>query len=104
MKQLALIAVAALALPALAEDVNVRGYYRQNGTYVAPSHRSAPDRNPNNNYSSQGHMNPYTGAVGTEPYRVPTYTPQPVYTPPPAYNPAPLYQPAPIRQPRPYGY
>lgn len=35
----------------LAQDVHVDGYYRSNGTYVAPHVRSAPDGNPYNNYS-----------------------------------------------------
>lgn len=36
---------------AQAGDVHVRGYYRDNGTYVQPHVRSAPDGNPYNNYS-----------------------------------------------------
>ncbi|MGD9649653.1 MAG: hypothetical protein AB7G80_09605 [Dongiaceae bacterium] len=32
-------------------DVRVRGYYRDNGTYVQPHYRSNPDGNPYNNYS-----------------------------------------------------
>jgi len=47
-------------------DVYVRGYTRQNGTYVAPHYRSAPDGNPSNNWSTLGNSNPYTGAVGTK--------------------------------------
>ena len=93
----AIPAVLAFAsLSALAADVSVKGYMRQDGTYVAPSHRSAPDNNPNNNYSSQGRMNPYTGAVGTEPYRAPTYTPPPVYQ-------TPTYPQQQPRQTNPYG-
>jgi hypothetical protein len=30
--------------------VDVDGYYRKNGTYVAPHQRSNPDGNPYNNY------------------------------------------------------
>ena len=33
------------------DDVYVRGYTRDNGTYVQPHYRSAPDGNPYNNYS-----------------------------------------------------
>ena len=51
--------------PAFANDVYVNGYYRNNGTYVEPYHRSAPDSSPYNNYSTQGNINPYTGARGT---------------------------------------
>lgn len=33
-------------------DVSVKGYYRKDGTYVAPHHRSSPDGDTSNNYSS----------------------------------------------------
>jgi endonuclease YncB( thermonuclease family) len=45
--------------------VNVRGYFRKDGTYVAGYKRTAPDGNSNNNWSTQGNINPYTGQVGT---------------------------------------
>ena len=35
------------------KDVSVRGNFRNNGSYVAPHHRSRPDGNQYNNYSSQ---------------------------------------------------
>lgn len=49
-----------------AKDVYVDGYQRQNGTYVAPHHRSSPDNSQFNNYGSQGNYNPYTGQQGTQ--------------------------------------
>jgi hypothetical protein len=52
-----------------AADVSVRGYYRQNGTYVQPHHRSAPDGTVRNNYSFRGNVNPHTGKIGTDYYR-----------------------------------
>lgn len=45
-------------------DVNVNGYMKKNGTYVAPHHRSSPDGNQRNNWSSKGNVNPYTGKKG----------------------------------------
>ena len=36
--------------PLSARDVNVRGYYRSNGTYVRPHVRSSPDSYRWNNY------------------------------------------------------
>ena len=42
-------------------DVKVNGYTRRDGTYVQPHYRTRPDNNPNNNYSSPGNTNPYTG-------------------------------------------
>lgn len=49
-------------------DVSVSGYYRSNGTYVEPSHRSAPDSSRLNNWSTRGNTNPYTGQEGTKNY------------------------------------
>lgn len=45
-------------------DVYVNGYYRKDGTYVQPHHRSNSDGNFYNNYSTQGNVNPYTGQTG----------------------------------------
>jgi endonuclease YncB( thermonuclease family) len=46
--------------------VNVRGYFRKDGTYVAGHQRTAPDGNFSNNWSTEGNVNPYTGKVGTK--------------------------------------
>jgi len=46
--------------------VDVKGYTKKDGTYVAPHHRSAPDSTKSNNWSSKGHINPYTGKPGTK--------------------------------------
>lgn len=43
--------------------VNVRGYTRKDGTYVAPHFRSDPDGSPYNNYSYPGNFNPNTGKI-----------------------------------------
>jgi len=45
--------------------VRVSGYYRKNGTYVAPHYRSNPDGNPYNNWSYPGNTNLYTGRTAT---------------------------------------
>ena len=80
-------------------QVSVRGYYRSNGTYVQPHQRTAPNYTRNDNYSTVGNVNPYTGKAGTQPrdgytttrttsnnYSTPTYsntsTYTPTYTPP----------------------
>ena len=53
-------------------DQYVNGYYRKDGTYVQPYHRSDADGNPFNNYSTRGNVNPYTGQPGTKnPYSNP---------------------------------
>ena len=46
-------------------DDYVRGYYRSNGTYVAPHYRSHADGNFYNNWSTYPNINPYTGKMGT---------------------------------------
>jgi len=51
-------------------SVYVNGYFRSDGTYVAPHYRSDPDGIFWNNYSSYGNVNPYTGSIGT---RWPSY-------------------------------
>jgi hypothetical protein len=53
----------ALATPAFAGDVYVRGYYRDNGTYVQPHYRSSPNNTTYDNFSVRG--NPYTGERGS---------------------------------------
>lgn len=62
-----LIAACALALvPASASaDTYVKGYFKNNGTYVQPHYRSNNDGYKWNNYSTQGNINPYTGKAGT---------------------------------------
>lgn len=60
-----LFASSITALPAAA-DTYVNGYTRSNGTYVAPHYRSDADSSFNNNWSTQGNINPYTGQAGTK--------------------------------------
>lgn len=48
---------------------SVRGYTRSDGTYVQPHHSTNRDGDRNNNWSTKGNVNPYTGKPGTvEPY------------------------------------
>jgi hypothetical protein len=55
-------------------DVYVRPHVRQDGTYVQPHMRTAPNTSPLDNYSSKGNVNPYTGKEGTvDPYRFTPY-------------------------------
>ena len=48
-------------------DHVVSGYTRSNGTYVAPYHATNPNSTKNDNYSTVGNVNPYTGQTGTKP-------------------------------------
>jgi hypothetical protein len=87
MKYVALIALLFVGT-AIARDVYVRPHVRKDGTYVQGHHRSAPDSNPSNNYSTQGNVNPYTGQPGTvNPHQ---YQPQP-YMPATPIQPLPGY-------------
>jgi hypothetical protein len=67
-------------------DVYVNGYFKSNGTYVAPHYRSNADGNFYNNWSTYPNVNPYTGQTGTK--LTPSYSPSyrsyystPTYTP-----------------------
>lgn len=72
----------------------VSGYTNSNGTYVQGYYRTIPNNTQNDNYSTIGNVNPYTGSYGTKPassykptttYSSPTpsyisYSTRPVYT------------------------
>ena len=59
--------------------VYVNGYYRKDGTYVAPHYRSDPDGIVTNNYSYPGNYNPNTGTItGGTNYSSPNTNPWPV--------------------------
>ena len=70
-KSLALIFAALVFSSASFADVYVRGYTRSDGTYVAPHYRSSPNSTRNDNWSTKGNINPYTGQYGT---REPDYS------------------------------
>jgi hypothetical protein len=90
------------ALSFAQSQVWVSGYTRSNGTYVSGHYRTAPDYTVNNNWTTQGNVNPHTGKAGTLPrsssypnvyytpnstnsysttYSTPTYTYPTTYTP-----------------------
>ena len=83
-----------LCLNSFAQDVLVSGYTRTNGTVVQPHYRTNRDYTVNNNFTTVGNTNPYTGKVGTLPrdsgYPVQSlsnYSPT-SYTPINNYNPS----------------
>lgn len=63
--KLLLAALALIFSAAVLADTQVKGYYKKNGTYVQPHYRSSPNSTPNDNYSTKGNVNPYTGKEGT---------------------------------------
>lgn len=74
----------AISSVAQARQTRVDGYWRKDGTYVAPHARSAPNGNTYDNWSSKGNYNPYTGQEGTaNPYpSTPSYRPKQTTLPP----------------------
>lgn len=61
-----IIGVALLASAAFA-DTWVNGYTKKDGTYVPGHWRTDPNTTRNDNYSTEGNSNPYTGTPGTKP-------------------------------------
>ena len=62
-----------------------QGYFKKDGTYVAPSYATNPNNTKLDNYSSKGNINPYTGKEGTvDPYKIefPKVDPYKPYKPP----------------------
>lgn len=85
-----LIIVAVLFAPsiALAQGQHwVNGHYRSDGAYVQGHMQTNPDGNRNNNWTTRGNVNPYTGQPGyRDPERAPGYV---APTVPNYYQPAP---------------
>lgn len=44
-----------------------RSYTRSNGTHVSGYHATNPNSTRNDNFSTRGNVNPYTGKAGTKP-------------------------------------
>lgn len=57
------LALFALSSIAFAGQTSVRGYYKSNGTYVAPHVRTTPNSSRMDNYSYPGNYNPNKGAI-----------------------------------------
>ena len=47
-------------------DHYAHGYFRNNGTYVEGYHATNSNGTRNDNYSTRGNINPYTGKRGTK--------------------------------------
>lgn len=62
------IAFLFVAITSFAQNsVYVSGYTKSNGSYVEPYYRTSPNVTRNDNYSTVGNINPYTGTSGTKP-------------------------------------
>lgn len=74
MKFYCTLAIALIVTSAAQAQNSVNGYWRKNGTFVAPHFRTNPDSSRLNNWSTQGNSNPYTGRRGTvDPYARPSF-------------------------------
>ncbi|MFZ2315621.1 MAG: hypothetical protein WAW86_08215 [Gammaproteobacteria bacterium] len=62
-KYILLVSISIFSMSVLA-DVSVRGYQRNDGSYVQPHYRSNPNNNADDNWSTKGNANPYTGREG----------------------------------------
>ena len=62
------IAILFVAVASFAQSQTyVSGYTRSNGTYVQGHYRTLPNNTRNDNWSTIGNTNPYTGVAGTKP-------------------------------------
>lgn len=67
MKRTMMIALvlAAVAAPALAKGSHpTKAYVKKDGTVVAPSGATNPNKTKADNFSQKGNVNPYSGKVG----------------------------------------
>lgn len=71
LKLLAASVIAIASVSSIAQaDTSVKGYVKKDGTYVPPHTRTDPNSSANDNWSTKGNTNPYTGAKGTKnPYK-----------------------------------
>ena len=66
MKKTILFFAAILSLSTTFAQVYVGGYFKSNGTYVESHWRTEPNSTRNDNWSTVGNTNPYTGCIGTK--------------------------------------
>ena len=71
MKKLLIVVLFAVCIVWLVGSVDgavrTRGYVKKStGKYVMPHYKSAPNRTKNDNWSTKGNVNPYTGKKGAK--------------------------------------
>ena len=59
-----LLALLTFGVGSAVADTWVNGYYRNDGTYVSGHFRQEPNSTNQDNYSTQGNVNPYNGIAG----------------------------------------
>lgn len=66
-KQIILFLFLFVSLLGFSQDTWVNGYTRKDGSYVQGYYRTQQNSTRNDNYSTVGNTNPYTGKAGTKP-------------------------------------
>jgi hypothetical protein len=64
MKSICVVLLSLALTTVTVSQVHHRGYVTKKGTYVAPHVQSRSDHSKQNNYSTKGNVNPYTGKKG----------------------------------------
>lgn len=67
MQKLLLVSFLFCCSTSFAQDVFVNAYTKTDGTLVPSHYRTTPDQTVNNNFTTIGNINPYTGKAGTLP-------------------------------------
>lgn len=63
---LALASASLLVSGTASADKYVKGHVKKDGTYVQGHYKTDPNGTKNDNYSTKGNKNPYTGKKGTK--------------------------------------
>jgi hypothetical protein len=66
-KTITAVLLSSLVISAAYADTYVNGYNRRDGTYVQGHYRTDANSTYNDNYSTRGNYNPYTGEAGYRP-------------------------------------
>jgi len=53
------------------KTINVKGYFKKDGTYIAPYKRTKTNGYNLDNFKAKGNYNPYTGKIGKKIYKSP---------------------------------
>ena len=66
-KMMLTLVMALIGVIAYSQEVTyVQGYYKKDGTYVQGHYRTKANNTVNDNWSTKGNVNPYTGEIGTK--------------------------------------
>lgn len=63
-KYISILVILMVLSPSITLAGYTRGYVKSNGTYVAPTYKTIPNKIKFDNYSAKGNYNPYSGKKG----------------------------------------